>query len=94
MVADIPVLMDVKKNILVGVTGSVATIKIEEVVQSLAVHFPQATIKVVTTEAAKHFIPASMSRQHPNVPILTDAIEWAAWNQRGDPVLHIEVCLC
>lgn len=26
-----------------------------------------------------------------DVPILTDADEWNAWKQRGDPVLHIDL---
>lgn len=41
------------------------------------------------TENAKHFYKTS---DVPNdVKIYSDADEWAAWNGRGDPVLHIDL---
>lgn len=67
-------------NLLIGVTGSVATIKLDEIVERLQPHF---TVRVVATQAALHFTEYS--------PILTDKDEWSQWNKRGDPVLHIEL---
>jgi phosphopantothenoylcysteine decarboxylase len=75
-------------NIIVAVTGSVATIKLPEVVNSLKDHFPNASIKVVATKAALHFI---RNWANSDIPLLTDETEWECWTQRGDPILHIEV---
>ncbi|XP_069758794.1 phosphopantothenoylcysteine decarboxylase isoform X2 [Narcine bancroftii] len=56
-------------------------------VVSWGLHFPEVEVKVVTTEHAKHFydpkdIPAE---------VYSDSDEWKMWNQRADPVLHIEL---
>ncbi|XP_045772670.1 phosphopantothenoylcysteine decarboxylase [Maniola jurtina] len=81
-------------NLIIGVTGSVATIKLPLLVQSLmdlnltaqGYHFE---IKIVCTEPAKHFfkqadLPESCS-------VLDDATEWDKWKGRGDEVVHIEL---
>lgn len=46
-------------------------------------------IKIVTTEHAKNFIDKNSIS--PDIPILDDHDEWLVWQQRGDPVLHIEL---
>lgn len=51
--------------------------------------FHHSQIKVITTNRATHFfdrndLPA-------DVEVLSDADEWSQWQQRGDPVLHIEL---
>ncbi|RZC35314.1 phosphopantothenoylcysteine decarboxylase [Asbolus verrucosus] len=77
-------------NVLVGCTGSVATIKLPLLVQNLLVLKPSETkIRVIATEHANHFfneedIPA-------DAEIFNDSDEWAVWDKRGDPVLHIEL---
>ncbi|XP_034832496.1 phosphopantothenoylcysteine decarboxylase [Maniola hyperantus] len=81
-------------NLIIGVTGSVATIKLPLLVKTLmdlnetaqGYHFE---IKIVCTEPAKHFfkqtdLPASCS-------VLDDATEWDKWKGRGDEVVHIEL---
>ncbi len=76
-------------HILIGVTGSVATIKLPLLVQQLRHRLPgPIEIRIVTTERGRHFIPWDQLRQE---TILGDNDEWAQWTQRGDPVLHIEV---
>lgn len=72
--------------VLVGVTGSVAALKLPLLVSQL-LQIPGVDVRVVTTEHAKHFYnPAEVS-----VRIYSDKDEWEVWTQRSDPVLHIEL---
>ncbi|XP_029951991.1 phosphopantothenoylcysteine decarboxylase [Salarias fasciatus] len=72
--------------VLVGVTGSVAALKLPLLVSQL-LQLPGVDVRVVTTEHAKHFYnPAEIS-----VKIYSDKDEWELWTQRSDPVLHIEL---
>ncbi|KAG8576031.1 hypothetical protein GDO81_009754 [Engystomops pustulosus] len=73
-------------NVLVGVTGSVAALKLPLLVSGL-LQIPGVEVQVVTTERAKHFY----SIQDIPVPIYSDDDEWKMWNRRSDPVLHIEL---
>uniref|UniRef100_A0A8C5QXL4 Phosphopantothenoylcysteine decarboxylase n=1 Tax=Leptobrachium leishanense TaxID=445787 RepID=A0A8C5QXL4_9ANUR len=73
-------------RVLVGVTGSVAALKLPNLVSGL-LQIPGIQVQVVSTERAKHFynihdIP---------VPMYSDQDEWEMWKQRSDPVLHIEL---
>ncbi|XP_047452152.1 phosphopantothenoylcysteine decarboxylase [Mugil cephalus] len=73
-------------RVLVGVTGSVAALKLPPLVSHL-LQLPGVDVRVVTTEHAKHFYnPAEVS-----VKIYSDEDEWELWTQRSDPVLHIEL---
>ncbi|TNN86915.1 Phosphopantothenoylcysteine decarboxylase [Liparis tanakae] len=72
--------------VLVGVTGSVAALKLPLLVSQL-LQLPGVDVRVVTTEHAKHFYnPAEVSAQ-----LYSDKDEWELWTQRTDPVLHIEL---
>lgn len=78
-----------KRNILIGCTGSVASIKLPLLVQKLRDSGHDVDIKVIVTQHAEHFftsgdIPA-------DVQICRDQDEWDSWRGRGDPVLHIEL---
>ncbi|CAD6221776.1 GSCOCG00011639001-RA-CDS [Cotesia congregata] len=75
------------KKILIGCTGSVATIKLPELCEKLRDHCLE--FRVVVTERAKHFLKES--ELPPGTQILSDTVEWAAWQDRGDPVLHIDL---
>lgn len=78
------------KNVLIACTGSVATIKLAEMVHLfLSSSKPAFRIKIIATERAKHFFDGADIPE--NVPVLTDADEWQAWQGRGDPVLHIDL---
>ncbi|KFV63737.1 Phosphopantothenoylcysteine decarboxylase, partial [Dryobates pubescens] len=82
-------------HVLVGVTGSVAALKLPLLVAEL-LKIPGLEVKVVTTERAKHFYSA----QEIPVTLYSDEDEWQGsslcsapqlWRGRSDPVLHIEL---
>lgn len=75
------------KKILVGCTGSVASIKIPLLVQELQNLDDTVEIKIVATDHALHFF----DRDTLSVPVLTDKNEWEMWKTIQDPVLHIEL---
>nr|XP_023016540.1 phosphopantothenoylcysteine decarboxylase [Leptinotarsa decemlineata] len=76
-------------KILIGCTGSVATIKLHNLLESISLGFGSKTeIKVCFTEHSKHFIAENSIE---DVCTYSDSDEWEAWSQRGDPVLHIEL---
>uniref|UniRef100_A0A183DSS0 Flavoprotein domain-containing protein n=1 Tax=Gongylonema pulchrum TaxID=637853 RepID=A0A183DSS0_9BILA len=76
-----------KFHLLIGITGSVASIKLSELITELQKQSPQGrlVIRVVATEAARAFIDESAFE----IPIYNDLDEWNMWKKRGDPVLHI-----
>lgn len=77
-------------NVLIGCTGSVASLKIPELVARFhSSGNPRFNVKVMTTQNALHFF--SVADLPSGVPVLTDADEWSTWRGRGDPVLHIEL---
>lgn len=76
-----------RKKVLVGCTGSVATIKLPELVDRL--WQSNLEVRVVVTERAKHFLKDAELPS--GTQILSDTVEWAAWQDRGDPVLHIDL---
>uniref|UniRef100_A0A3P9D6X9 Phosphopantothenoylcysteine decarboxylase n=1 Tax=Maylandia zebra TaxID=106582 RepID=A0A3P9D6X9_9CICH len=73
-------------NVLVGVTGSVAALKLPLLVSQL-LELSGVDVRVVTTEHAKHFYNSA----EVSVKIYSDEDEWELWKQRSDPVLHIEL---
>jgi len=76
-------------NVLVGVTGSVAAIKVPELVAKLN-NLPQVSkVAVVTTEHACKFF--SSDELGSTIKLWRDEDEWSMWNGRGDPVLHIDL---
>ncbi|TPP59104.1 Phosphopantothenoylcysteine decarboxylase [Fasciola gigantica] len=75
-----------KDNVLLGVTGSVASIKTAELVNLL--EGANYSVRVMCTEnAIRFFNPTELP-----VPVFRDADEWSSWEKRGDPVMHIELC--
>ncbi|PJF16581.1 Phosphopantothenoylcysteine decarboxylase [Paramicrosporidium saccamoebae] len=72
-------------KVLIGVTGSVASIKLSELLDKLHASVSKVDVKVVATKNACHFLPALTCG-----PVLLDEDEWRLWRSRGDPVLHIE----
>jgi phosphopantothenoylcysteine decarboxylase len=83
-----------KKNILIACTGSVATIKIPNIVQQLKALSEDENfrhtfdVQIIATEKALNFFNAA---DVPNTQILTDSLEWSTWTKRGDPILHIDL---
>ncbi|KAH8254215.1 hypothetical protein KR032_008901 [Drosophila birchii] len=83
--------MKPERNVMIAATGSVATIKLAQLIQELSdERLPyKFHLKVLITEAAKHFFELEQIPE--NVPIYHNRDEWITWNKRGDPVLHIDL---
>ncbi|CAG8546259.1 473_t:CDS:2 [Scutellospora calospora] len=64
-----------KINILIGATGSVASIKIPLLVRSL-LQYENVEIKVVSTDNALHFFNRESLTKESGVEVTTDADEW------------------
>ncbi|KAJ2781368.1 hypothetical protein GGI15_003234 [Coemansia interrupta] len=81
------------KRVLIGATGSVASIKVPQLAQTLLTlsssHNLDLEISIAASNSALHFFRRS---QLPNgVTLYTDKDEWSGWKKIGDPVLHIEL---
>ncbi|KAJ3229828.1 hypothetical protein HDU78_008807 [Chytriomyces hyalinus] len=76
-------------NILIGCTGSVASLKIVPLVKLLQSK-SSAEIKVVATAHALHFFDRNELMQL-GVQVLTEEDEWKAWSKKTDPVLHVDL---
>ncbi|KAG2493200.1 hypothetical protein HYH03_008620 [Edaphochlamys debaryana] len=76
-----------RPRVLLGATGSVASIKVAALCQ-LLLEF--ADVKLVVTSSAKNFINEDDLPEAVK-PILGDEAEWRQWRSVGDPVLHIEL---
>lgn len=72
-------------KVLIGCTGSVATIKVNELVDQLKSN--NFEVQVIATKSAHHFLKAHII----DCKIWSDEDEWSMWKDRGDPVLHIEL---
>lgn len=79
-------------NILLGLTGSVASIKAAAVIENIEKIFSDdgkiVEVRVVHTKSAFHFFKVEDLDGH---KIYNDQDEWDSWQGRGDPVLHIEL---
>ncbi|KAH8305894.1 hypothetical protein KR018_001202 [Drosophila ironensis] len=80
-----------ERNVILACTGSVATIKMAQLIKELSDDSLPVKIhvKVIVTESAKHFFELEQIPEH--VSIYHNRDEWIAWNKRGDPVLHIDL---
>ncbi|POS86800.1 hypothetical protein EPUL_002006 [Erysiphe pulchra] len=90
---------DGKKHLLLCASGSVATIKIPDILQSLSKH-PKLSIRLIFTKAALHFLNHPDDKESqlaklnslPSVDgIFLDSDEWAEPWIRGGKILHIEL---
>ncbi|KAK6217356.1 flavoprotein [Colletotrichum tabaci] len=89
---------DGKKHLLIACSGSVATIKLQNIILALARH--EISIRVILTASASEFLNGSTPEQPslaavralPNVEALhLDADEWVQPWRRGASILHIEL---
>ena len=78
-------------RVLVGVTGSVATIKLLELLKQLKTKVTE--IKVILTNRGSNFLKRNELEWLVNntAGVFTDENEWTNWREKGDPVLHIEL---
>ncbi|CAD8164032.1 unnamed protein product [Paramecium pentaurelia] len=78
-------------KILIGFTGSVASIKAEQLINDIQKKFKEFNytikIRIITTQNAQKF----MNPQIENIEHFSDEDEFKTWKQRNDPVLHIEL---
>ncbi|KAL7672695.1 hypothetical protein ACOME3_007576 [Neoechinorhynchus agilis] len=88
-------------NVLYGVSGSVAAIKIPEILS--LIRRENYSIILVFTKSSMHFLnPGDCCKKgdvyrlqnergypHGECVYFEDVDEWASWSKRGDPVLHI-----
>lgn len=92
---------DGKVHLLLGCSGSVATIKLPNIIQTLSKYSSnQLSIRVVLTPSASQFL-SGQSKEQPTVSALTtlpnvdgvyvDADEWKVPWVRGGGILHIEL---
>lgn len=72
-------------KILLGFSGSVATIKAPQLILSLQNSGHE--VRAVCTQNSLHFL----KNEDVKIEILTDSDEWSTYKTRGDPVLHIEL---
>lgn len=73
-------------KILIGCTGSVASIKAHAIVDRLVEKGYE--VQIVATDSALHFLKNDETL---NAKVWCDDDEWKMWGERGDPVLHIEL---
>jgi phosphopantothenoylcysteine decarboxylase len=93
-------------NILIGVTGSVASIKLPEIIEKFKSLFSDANICLISTKSALHFVNIHQFNEisslidrlnylkntnSTHLFTFSDEDEWSSWNGRNDPVLHIEL---
>ncbi|KFD45666.1 hypothetical protein M514_13460 [Trichuris suis] len=77
-------------NLLIGCTGSVASIKVPEIVDKIKESCSgseKVEIRIVATEKSLTFFDSSQL----DVPVYRDSDEWNCWKGIGDPVIHIEL---
>lgn len=82
-------------NLLICVTGSVAAIKLIELVTMIRDKFDtkgHIQIRVILTEHSQHFVKKEhLSEKFVDIEIYRDVDEWDGWKKMSDPVLHIEL---
>jgi len=84
--------MDKKKNLLIGCTGSVATVRIDQIIQAFKDYF---NLKIIFTNNSKVFADQIIFNYEEyenknNVKFYFDDDEYKSYKD-NDSVLHIEV---
>jgi phosphopantothenoylcysteine decarboxylase len=77
-------------NLLIAVTGSVASIKLPLLVNAVKERQPDISIKIVVTKNSTHFFDVN-DIEDKNIQLLRDEDEWSTWKVITDDVLHIEL---
>ena len=77
-------------NVLLCLTGSVASIKAEQLISSLRSSCA-VNVRVVASQRALHFVRCQQQQEQEKLSAVmySDDDEWSSWKARGDPVLHI-----
>lgn len=82
---------DKKFHILLGATGSVATIKVPQIIDKLFKLYTRdkVSIQLIVTKPAEHFLRGL--KISTDVKIWREEDEWSGFKKMGDPVLHHEL---
>ncbi|SSD60051.1 uncharacterized protein SCODWIG_01812 [Saccharomycodes ludwigii] len=82
---------DAKIHILIGATGSVATIKIPLIINKFFKKYTpeKVSIQLILTKSAERFLKGAKISS--NVKIWTDEDEWFGFKKIGDPIFHTEL---
>lgn len=87
-----------KLNLLIGVTGSVATIKLPKLTNHFKEQFKLKfqdkclEVRIVITENSRNFFNLDQfQNENKEIQIYRDQDEWQNWKQINDPILHIEL---
>ena len=80
-------------RVLIGVSGSVAAIKFDELARERWSASGECEVRFVFTDNALKFIDAEdiARAEENNIKTFTDHDEWREWGEKGDPVMHIEL---
>eukprot|EP01006_Ploeotia_vitrea_P043392 TRINITY_DN66724_c4_g4_i1.p2 TRINITY_DN66724_c4_g4~~TRINITY_DN66724_c4_g4_i1.p2 ORF type:complete len:207 (-),score=84.97 TRINITY_DN66724_c4_g4_i1:499-1119(-) len=76
------------RKVLLGLTGSVASIKAQPLIRELVKRSHQ--VRVVATQRALSFVSVK-EIEEAGATVYTDELEWSSWKGKGDPVWHIEL---
>ncbi|KAG5180155.1 flavoprotein [Tribonema minus] len=87
-----------RPRILLGATGSVATVKIPRLALLLQEF---ADVKIIVTKASRAFLDCARDYDRPSydawsaleppMEVLADEGEWGMWSKVGDPVQHVQL---
>ncbi|AAS52077.1 ADR156Cp [Eremothecium gossypii ATCC 10895] len=82
---------DEKIHILIGATGSVATLKVPLIIDKLFKIYTsdKVSIQLIVTQRAEHFLKGLKISK--DVKLWRDEDEWFGFKRLGDPVLHVEL---
>lgn len=87
----LPAMPDGKLRVVLVSTGSVASIKMPNILEALAAD-DNVEVQVVATDSSLYFYDRdALESAHDGVGIWADRDEWSDWNKIGDPILHIEL---
>jgi phosphopantothenoylcysteine synthetase/decarboxylase len=78
-------------NLLLGVSGSVAAIRIPALIEALKQRHPGIKVKIVITAPVRHFVDPEKLACIAGVEVFGNQDEWSSWSRLGDPILHIEL---
>lgn len=78
-----------KKHILIGVTGSIAAIKLPIIIEKLLT-YKNVEIQIVYTMSATRFFDRNEIERY-GIRTWTDDDDWKYYKKYNDPILHIEL---
>jgi phosphopantothenoylcysteine decarboxylase len=78
-------------RLVIGVTGSVAAIKLLDLIRSINARKTGAEVRVILTRNALPFIRDLDEIKSIVDEVYDDDSDWTNWKEKGDAILHIEL---